>query len=170
MVKFALQTTVTMAAIVILSTCYITTTTAHNLRQPNIIHTSISYLTNNEQIACNKKAEELATCMYKSGDNLDCAKCMLTGLDYTVPITCDKLSGKYCHDVSECVHTKCKKECIEKLFDGLNCAINQTCSDITCSKKNGNSIQSTTSTKGTVSNGSVVDTSSTESSAASAQA
>jgi len=162
MVKFALPTTITMAAILVLLTCYIiTTTTAHNLRQPDIIHTSISYLTN-EQIACNKKAEELANCMYKSGDNLDCAKCMLTGLDYTVPITCDKLNGTYCHDVSECVHTKCKEECIEKLFDGLNCAIQQTCSDITCSKKDGNSIH--TSTKGAVSNESVV-TSSTVSSA-----
>ena len=169
MVKFALLTTITMAAILVLLTCYITTTTAYNLRQPDIIQTSISYLTNNEQIACNKKAEELASCMYKSGDNLDCAKCMLTGLDYTVPITCDKLSGTYCHDVSECVHTKCKQECIEKLFDGLNCAIQQTCRDITCSKKeDGSVIQSTTSTKGTVSNGSVV-TSSTLSSA-SAQA
>ena len=155
-----------MAAILVLLACYITTATAHNLRQPDIIQTSISYLTNNEQIACNKKAEELATCMYKSGDTLDCAKCMLTGLDYTVPITCDKLNGTYCHDVSECVHTKCKQDCIEKLFDGLNCAIQQTCSDITCSKKDGNSIQSTTSTKGTaaVSNESVV-TSSTVSSA-----
>lgn len=163
MVKFALLTTITMAAILVFLTCYITTTTAHNLRQPDIIHTSISYLSNKEQIACNKKAEELANCMYKSGDTLDCAKCMLTGLDYTVPITCDKLNGKYCHDVSECVHTKCKQECIEKFFDGLNCAIQQTCSDITCSKKDGNSIKSTTSTKGTVSNGSVV-TSSTVSS------
>ena len=165
MVKFLL-TTVTMATIlVLLTSCYITTTTAHNLRQPDIIHTSISYLTNNEQIACNKKAEELANCMYKSGDNLDCAKCMLTGLDYTVPITCDKLNGKYCHDVSECVNTKCKQECIEKLFDGLNCAIKETCSDITCSKEDGTSIQSTTSTKGTISNGSVVTSSSTVSSA-----
>ena len=103
--------------------------------------------------------------MYKSGDTLDCAKCMLIGLDYTVPITCDKLNGTYCHDVSECVNTKCKRECVEKLFDGLNCAIKQTCQDITCSKKDANSIQSTTSTKGTaVSNGSVV-TSSTVSSA-----
>lgn len=97
--------------------------------------------------------------MYKSGDTLDCAKCMLTGLDYTVPITCDKLNGTYCHDVSECVHTKCKEECIEKLFNGLNCAIKQTCSDITCSKKDGNSIQ-TTSTKGTtISNQSLVTSS-----------
>ena len=54
---------------------------------------------------------------------------------------------------------------LEKLFDGLNCAIEQTCSYITCSKEDGTSIQSTTSTKGTISNGSVVTSSSTVSSA-----
>mmetsp|Transcript_22294 Transcript_22294/g.48380 ORF Transcript_22294/g.48380 Transcript_22294/m.48380 type:complete len:97 (-) Transcript_22294:273-563(-) len=72
--------------------------------------------------------------MQLSVDTPECAECMLNGLDFTKLVTCDELeNGIYCQGVAECVNLKCKKDCREKYYDGLNCAIQQSCSNITCS-------------------------------------
>mmetsp|Transcript_31223 Transcript_31223/g.75490 ORF Transcript_31223/g.75490 Transcript_31223/m.75490 type:complete len:156 (-) Transcript_31223:283-750(-) len=107
----------------------------------NHVEAVIDVLSRNNTASCNSQTAAYRQCMSASGDDssVDCAQCMTTGLDVTKPITCGLLrADAYCPRVAACVDAMCTKKrvgtvCREEYYAGLNCAIQQTCSDVRCS-------------------------------------
>eukprot|EP00585_Thalassiosira_rotula_P013312 CAMPEP_0196131492 /NCGR_PEP_ID=MMETSP0910-20130528/1478_1 /TAXON_ID=49265 /ORGANISM="Thalassiosira rotula, Strain GSO102" /LENGTH=147 /DNA_ID=CAMNT_0041390965 /DNA_START=89 /DNA_END=532 /DNA_ORIENTATION=+ len=128
---------------------FLPTTTSSDLIGDNIdafIH-SLSHDPDTDD-PCNGKATALRQCMESSSsssvDPLECAKCMMNGLDYTHPITCAMLgtgesggssddgNSDYCVGVVECVDLKCGEDCRDEYYEGLDCTIQQSCVDVAC--------------------------------------
>lgn len=116
---------------------------AHSLRHSNHnnIESVVDALSHNSQEGkgggdpCHHQTNALRLCISSSGDDstVECAHCMINGLDFTKPLTCNELkTDSYCPGVAECVAMKCKHDCLIEYYAGLNCAIRQSCKDVRC--------------------------------------
>lgn len=105
---------------------------------------------------CREEAAALRDCMRASGDDLDCAACVTSGLDTTAPLTCGMLGGggdgggdagsesgggAYCRDVVACVELKCREDCRGEYLAGLDCTLGRECAGfVACSPRVGGKV------------------------------